>query len=108
MELSEFEVKARIARGEASEEHRIGIHTIPLAERYHNFHEVDLTLTEEEALIEAERCVRCGTCAECLECVAACERGAIDHDMQETHEEFTVGTIILATGFQRFRPGPHP
>jgi heterodisulfide reductase subunit A len=102
--LNEVEVKARIARGEASEKPRVGIRTIPLAERYHNFREVDLTLTEEEALIEAERCVRCGTCAECLECVAACDRGAINHDMKETREEFTVGTIILATGFRDFDP----
>lgn len=108
VELSESEVRARIARGEASEQRRVGIRTIPLAERHHNFREVDLTLTEEEALIEAERCVRCGTCSECLECVAACDRGAIDHDMQETHEEFTVGTIILATGFRDFDPARIP
>jgi heterodisulfide reductase subunit A len=79
-----------------------------LEERYHNFREVDLTLTEEEVLQEAERCIRCGTCAECLECVAACERGAIDHDAQECHEEFTVGTIILATGFHDFDPSHLP
>ncbi len=108
VELNETEVRARIARGEATEKHRVGIRTIPLAERYHNFREVDLTLTEEEALIEAERCVRCGTCAECLECVAACDRGAINHDMKETHEEFTVGTIILATGFRDFDPARIP
>jgi heterodisulfide reductase subunit A len=104
VELGEAEVRARIARGEASQAQRVLIHTIPLEERYHNFREVDLTLTEEEALLEAERCVRCGTCAECLECVAACERGAIDHDMQEYQEEFTVGTIVLATGFRDFDP----
>jgi heterodisulfide reductase subunit A len=104
MELSETEVRARLARGEASPAPRVRISTIPLEERYHNFNEVDLTLTEEEVLLEAERCVRCGTCAECLECVAACDRGAIDHNMQEYHEEFTVGTIVLATGFRDFDP----
>jgi heterodisulfide reductase subunit A len=104
VELSESEVRTRIASGEANEQRRVGTHTIPLAERYHNFREVDLTLTEEEALIEAERCVRCGTCAECLECVATCDRGAINHDMKETHTELTVGTIILATGFRDFDP----
>ena len=108
VELGESEVRTRIARGEASQAHRVRIRTIPLEERYHNFREVDLTLTEEEVLLEAERCVRCGTCAECLECVAACERGAIDHDMQEHREEFTVGTIILATGFRDFDPGHLP
>jgi heterodisulfide reductase subunit A len=102
------QVRARIARGQASPARRVAIRTIPLAERQHNFREVDLTLTEAEAIQEAERCVRCGTCAECLECVAACERGAIDHNMQEQVEELTVGTIILATGFHDFDPARIP
>ncbi len=104
VEISEAEVRLRISRGDASQAQRILISTIPLEERFHNFREVDLTLTEQEVLQEAERCVRCGTCAECLECVAACDRGAIDHNMQEQHEEITVGTIILATGFRDFDP----
>jgi heterodisulfide reductase subunit A len=104
VDLAESDVRARIAHGEASQAQRVKIQTIPLSERYHNFREVDLTLTEEEALVEANRCVRCGTCAECLECVAACERGAIDHDMQDRSEEYSVGTIILATGFRDFDP----
>jgi heterodisulfide reductase subunit A len=98
------EVKARIGRGEASGRRRITITTIPLKERQFNFREVDLTLTEDQAIAESERCVRCGECAECLECVAACDRGAIEHNMKETLEEFTVGTIVLATGFRDFDP----
>ena len=107
-EVSEAEVRRRITCGEASEAKRVAVHTIPLAERYHNFREVDLTLTEEEAILEAERCVRCGTCAECLECVAACERGAIDHNLKEQSEEIKVGTIVLATGFHDFDPARLP
>jgi len=107
-EVALEEVKARIGRGEASGRGRISITTIPLRERQHNFREVDLTLTEEQAVAEAERCVRCGECAECLECVAACDRGAIDHNMQATTEEFTVGTIVLATGFRDFDPARIP
>jgi len=103
-EIDLEEVKARIGRGEASGRRRITITTIPLRERQFNFREVDLTLTEDQAIAEAERCVRCGECAECLECVAACDRGAIDHSMKETVEEFTVGTIVLATGFRDFDP----
>ncbi|MGA2489425.1 MAG: FAD-dependent oxidoreductase, partial [Anaerolineales bacterium] len=102
VELAVEEVQARIRRGEASNQGRVPITCIPLEERQYNFREVDLTLTEEQALIEAERCVRCGECAECLECVAACDRGAIDHNMQERIEEITVGTIILAIGFSDF------
>lgn len=106
--LDAAEVRHRIAIGEATDTRRLPIHTIPLEERYLNFNEVDLTLTEEEALRESDRCVRCGTCAECLECVAACDRGAINHDSLATVEEFTVGTIILATGFKDFDPSRIP
>jgi heterodisulfide reductase subunit A len=108
VELDIEEVQARIQRGEASSRGRVPVTCIPLEERQFNFHEVDLTLTEEQALTEAERCVRCGECAECLECVAACDRGAIDHNMQARVEEVTVGTIILATGFRDFDPARIP
>lgn len=108
VELSAEEVSARIGRGEASARSRVAITCIPPEEREHNFREVDLTLTEEEAVAEAERCVRCGGCAECLECVAACDRGAIDHDMLTRVEEYTVGTIVLATGFHDFDPARNP
>jgi heterodisulfide reductase subunit A len=104
VEMNIGEVRRRIQDGEASNRGRVPITCIPLEERQYNFIEVDLTLTEEEALVEAERCVRCGECAECLECVAACDRGAIDHNMQSHVEELTVGTIILATGFRDFDP----
>jgi heterodisulfide reductase subunit A len=108
VEMNVAEVRRRIQDGEASKRERVPITCIPLEERQHNFREVDLTLTEEEALVEAERCVRCGECAECLECVAACDRGAIDHNMQTRLDEFTVGTIILATGFRDFDPARIP
>ncbi len=107
-ELDKVEVRKRIQSGEASAQGRVPITCIPLSERQHNFREVDLTLTEAEALVEAERCVRCGECAECLECVAACDRGVIDHNMQARVDEITVGTIILATGFRDFDPSRIP
>jgi len=103
-EMAVEEVRARIRRGEASKHGRVPNTCIPLRERQLNFREVDMSLTEEETLLEAERCVRCAECAECLECVAACERGVIDHNMQARLEEITVGTIILATGFHDFDP----
>jgi len=98
VELSKEEVEAKIASGAASSRKRIKIGTISPRERINNFREVDLAITEEQAVSEAERCLGCGICSECLECVAVCERGAIDHEMQDRFEEFTVGTIILATG----------
>ena len=108
VEMDAEEVRQRIRQGEASAEPRLPITCIPLDQRRGNFREVDLTLTEEQALTEAARCVRCGECAECLECVAACDRGAIDHNMQAQVEQVTVGTIILATGFRDFDPARIP
>ena len=106
--LSAEEIEAKFTSGESSRSQRIPISSIPLEERAGNFHEVDLTLTEEEALAEAERCLRCGICSECLECLAACERGAIHHDMQDQFLDLNVGAIIVATGFKDFDPARLP
>jgi heterodisulfide reductase subunit A len=108
VKMDAMEVHRRISDGQASSHRRVPMVCLPLEQRRRNFLEVDLTLTEEQALVEAQRCVRCGECAECLECVAACDRGAIDHNMQERVDEITVGTIILATGFRDFDPGRIP
>jgi heterodisulfide reductase subunit A len=102
--LDRQEIEEKIVSGQASQQARIPISSIPVEERRNNFREVDMTLTEEEALAEAERCLQCGICSECLECVAACERGAIDHNMQEEKINLKVGAIILATGFKDFDP----
>ena len=79
------EVTEKMNIGWATDLPRAKTRTIPAEERENNFREVDLSLTEEEALAEAERCLRCGICSECLECLSACERGAIDHDMKDTY-----------------------
>jgi len=70
--LSEEEIQAKIEHGESSMATRIPIHTIPVEKRDNNFREVDMTMTEAEALAEAERCLSCGLCSECLECLVAC------------------------------------
>lgn len=108
VELSGQEIEARFASGESSNRPRLPMAAIPLQERHLNFREVDLALTEEQAQAEASRCLRCGICSECLECLAACDRGAINHEMQEQILDLTVGTIILATGFQDFDPRQAP
>ncbi len=102
--LDKDAVMAKIATGAAAGWDRATIGSIPLEARRNNFKEVDLALTEEQALAEAARCLRCGICSECLECVAACDRGAINHEMQEQIIDLTVGTIIMATGFKDFDP----
>jgi heterodisulfide reductase subunit A2 len=106
--LTKEEIHQKIACGDAIEGERVNIRTIPVMERENNFREVDVTISEDEALAEAERCLACGICSECLECVSACERGAIDHDMQDQTLELTVGAIILATGFRTFDPTRAP
>ncbi len=108
VELSKSEVEEKIASGSASARKRIKIGTIHPKDRVNNFREVDLPITEQQAVAEAERCLGCGICSECLECVAVCERGAINHNLQDTIEEFSVGTIIMATGFKDFDPSLAP
>ena len=102
------EVTEKMDIGWAADLPRAKTRTIPAEERENNFKEVDLSLTEEEALAEAERCLRCGICSECLECLSACERGAINHDMKDSTLDLTVGTIVLATGFKDFDPSRIP
>ncbi|MDP7423342.1 MAG: FAD-dependent oxidoreductase [bacterium] len=51
---------------------RAHIPAIPLEDRA-NFNEVELGLSKEMAVEEANRCLRCGPCQECSECVAECE-----------------------------------
>ena len=75
---------------------------LPTAQREGNFREVELGLTEEEAVAEAERCLNCALCSECGECVRACEQHAIDHLMGEQGIELDVGAVVLTTGFQEF------
>ena len=70
------------------------------------FDEVDLGFPEADARREAARCLDCGGCCECRLCVAACEADAIDHAMMERTEEVTVGSIIVATGFDPMDPTP--
>jgi len=65
--LSKDEIEEKFRLGEASRHERVKIRSLLPDERINNFKEVDLTLSEEEALVEAERCLRCGVCAECLE-----------------------------------------
>jgi len=75
-------------------------------EALQGFTEVEKPMPDETARQEALRCLNCGVCSECMECVSACERGAIDHNMQPEETRIQVGSIILATGFELFNPEP--
>ena len=44
-----------------------------LRKRIHSFDEVELEMTEEMAIKEAERCLSCNICSLCNQCVDSCE-----------------------------------
>ena len=78
---------------------------LDLKGRIGNFHEVELGLSEQDAVAEAQRCLNCSNCCECLLCVETCEAGAIDHKMpSSSEEEIRVGAVILSPGADRFNP----
>ena len=72
-----------------------------------NFLEVSYGYNEDEAKLEAERCLKCGICSECYQCVDACLAGAVDHSMLPKRTEVEVGSIILAPGFSPYDPSKH-
>ncbi len=96
------EAQTKVRLGTIKPEPRRQPARLPLEERVRTFKEIVLPFSEEEAVAEASRCLDCGICSECYACVWACEAGAIDHDMQECHEEIDVGAIVLATGFELY------
>jgi len=77
---------------------------LPVAQRIHNYNEVELGFSEKQARTETSRCVVCGSCCECKLCVAECKAGAIDHEMTDKKETIDVGSIIIATGFDPMNP----
>ncbi|MCX5891660.1 MAG: FAD-dependent oxidoreductase, partial [Deltaproteobacteria bacterium] len=86
---------------------RAAMPTQPVEEWLKGFTEINLGLTEAEAVAEAERCLNCGVCSECLQCVAACQAGAIDHSQKPETKEIEVGAVILSPGFQAFDPSKY-
>ena len=98
--LAEIDVQRRINATEASQRLRLEMRPRPAAERSLDFAEVYAGLTEEEARIEAERCLGCGICSECLQCAYACKANAIDHNQVEGIIDLNVGAVILTPGLE--------
>ena len=69
-------------------------------ERVADFAEVELGFTDEQALAEAKRCLSCGGCSECRYCETVCEPKAINHDITDRFEAYSVGAIVVATGYE--------
>jgi heterodisulfide reductase subunit A-like polyferredoxin len=81
---------------------QIPIPSLDPAWRARSFDEVHTGYTQEQAVLEAKRCLACGICSDCRMCVAACQAGAIRFDMREERRELKVGAILLAPGYQLF------
>jgi len=77
---------------------------LPAASRLESFDEVQLPLTDEEALASASNCLNCGICSECHECVNVCPADAVDLYMKEEINEYEVGSVVVSTGYRLF-PG---
>lgn len=90
---------------QASQQKRVQIASIPLDARRHNFREVDLTISEDQAITEAQRCLVCGPCCECQSCVQVCKAGAISHNQQETDAHLHVGAILCAVETESLEEG---
>ncbi|HSG27606.1 MAG TPA: FAD-dependent oxidoreductase, partial [Candidatus Krumholzibacterium sp.] len=72
------------------------------SERIADFYEIELPLTEEEALQSADNCLNCGICCECQQCVKTCQAGAIDLYSGGEEIELDVGTVVVSTGYEMF------
>ncbi|WP_054034367.1 FAD-dependent oxidoreductase [Desulfatitalea tepidiphila] len=86
---------------------RVPVRCLDPAARECNFMEVSFGYDEEEAKLEAERCLKCGICSECYQCVEACLAKAVNHNMLPKRTEVEVGSIILAPGFTPYDPSKH-
>ncbi len=76
----------------------------PVEERIKDFEEIELSLTEEEALYCSSRCLECGNCRECHQCVEACPADAIDFSQRIEELSVKVKSVMLAQGFELFPP----
>ena len=66
------------------------------------FDEIELGFDEGTAKKEADRCLNCAVCSECMECERICGPKAIVHELKDRLEEYDVGAIIVATGFELY------
>jgi heterodisulfide reductase subunit A len=74
----------------------------PVAERIRDFKEVELTFTEEEVHLSADRCLDCSNCRECHQCVSACPAYAIDFSQKKETVRAYSSSVVIASGFQLF------
>ncbi len=83
---------------------------ISMYERQKSFAEVELGLSAEQAIAEAEKCLNCMVCCECFECVKACKAEALTletHAQEIEEKTINIGSIIIAPGTQAYDPAVH-
>ncbi|MBS3772564.1 MAG: FAD-dependent oxidoreductase, partial [Bacteroidales bacterium] len=71
-------------------------------ERIKDFEEIEATYSEEEAFLNASRCLDCNICRECHQCVSACPADAIDFSQKEEELSVDAKSVIVSTGFKLF------
>jgi heterodisulfide reductase subunit A-like polyferredoxin len=101
-ELTDAEIAGMVARGEVDTSPRVETPKAAATERVGDFREVELCLSEQQALAEARRCLACGLCSECYQCVLACKAHAIDHQQAPYEETLEVGAVVLAPGYRLY------
>ena len=101
-ELTEAEIAESVARGEVDLTPRVEAPKAAATERVGDFREVELCMSEQQALSEAQRCLACGLCSECYQCVLACKAHAIDHQQAPYEETLGIGAVVLAPGYQLY------
>jgi heterodisulfide reductase subunit A-like polyferredoxin len=102
--LAVMDREAVLARQTAHPSIRIEKRERPSHVRVDDFSEVQVPLTEEEALASASNCLNCGICSECHQCKIVCPADAVDFDMRTEEREIEVGSVVVSTGFRLF-PG---
>ncbi len=78
---------------------------MPIEERKKTFECYEGTMSEEQAREEAHRCMNCGECAQCMECVRVCPAFCIDFTQRDISMNFTVGAVVMSTGYKILDPG---
>jgi ferredoxin len=74
------------------------IPALPEEERKLNFIEVETGFTEEQARMEAGRCLSCRRCLGCALCWAECKPVAIDFDLPDESRSLEFEEVVLTSG----------
>ena len=77
---------------------------LPVEDRHLNFDEVELGLSEEQALAEASRCLSCRKCIGCGLCLAECDDCAIVYEEKPSRLTLEADAIIYAADADVFDP----